>query len=743
MAITKTELLEGCRRRRLRDRAAKLAVTAGGVAVLCALVLIFIFLLYVTLPLFRAPEISVAGTFAPPVKGEVYSVGLDDDSHLGYAFTRSGDLAYFEVGADKPMKNAVWQLMESPVSFSGTLPSDRLYAYGGQRGEIQVVTPGFSAHYYNGSNTYRPKTLFPVGGEPVVIDEKARQVTALNVIPYNDGVMAVSQAGGNELLLTRIGTGGKVVSSFTVPGSERKPAELLLTPDGRQFYALYPNQLSVYQITAGGKHANLREVLPFDEGDRPDGMFLLAGANSLMLSFENGMIEQWFDVLRDGERLLTKVRTFTGNGTGDSGLHTDGGNITSAGEFYRKSFARWYPETKKLVLYATTSNSVDAFSLHYSEKAETMVFSPRADNLLLAGAKEWALIKVDNPHPEVSWDSLWEKVWYEGYPEPAYVWQSTSASDDFESKLSLIPITFGTLKVTLYTMLFAIPLAVGGAIYTAYFMPSSMRRVVKPTVEIMEALPTVIIGFLAGLWLAPLVEENLASVMLLVTFLPLFMILVGAAWPMVGRHVYGSVQGNWHAIILVPMILLFGYACFQLGPWIELHYLGGDARVYLTHELGISYDQRNALVVGVAMGFAVVPTIFSIAEDAIFSVPSHLSFGSLALGATQWQTLTKVILLTASPGIFSAIMMGIGRAVGETMIVLMATGNTPIMDWSFFEGLRTLSANIAVEMPESEVGSSHYRILFLAAFVLFVSTFVFNTLAEFIRQRLREKYSAL
>ncbi|MCW9028614.1 MAG: ABC transporter permease subunit, partial [Kangiella sp.] len=116
---------------------------------------------------------------------------------------------------------------------------------------------------------------------------------------------------------------------------------------------------------------------------------------------------------------------------------------------------------------------------------------------------------------------------------------------------------------------------------------------------------------------------------------------------------------------------------------------------------------------------------------------------SLALGASQWQTLTRVVIPTASPGIFSALMIGLGRAVGETMIVLMATGNTPIMDMNIFEGFRTLSANIAVEMPESEVGSSHYRVLFLAAFVLFLFTFVFNTIAEIVRQRLRNKYGSL
>jgi phosphate transport system permease protein len=103
----------------------------------------------------------------------------------------------------------------------------------------------------------------------------------------------------------------------------------------------------------------------------------------------------------------------------------------------------------------------------------------------------------------------------------------------------------------------------------------------------------------------------------------------------------------------------------------------------------------------------------------------------------------RVVLLTASPGMFSAMMIGLGRAVGETMIVLMATGNTPVIDLSIFQGFRALSANIAVEMPESEVGSTHYRILFLAALVLFAVTFAFNTLAEVVRQRLRRRYASL
>ena len=143
------------------------------------------------------------------------------------------------------------------------------------------------------------------------------------------------------------------------------------------------------------------------------------------------------------------------------------------------------------------------------------------------------------------------------------------------------------------------------------------------------------------------------------------------------------------------------------------------------------------------MGFAVIPIIFTIAEDALSNVPNALKSASLALGASRWQTATRVILPTASPGIFSGIMIGIGRAVGETMIVLMATGNTPITEWSIFNGMRTLAANIAVELPEAAVGETLFRSLYMGALLLFCMTFVLNTLAEVLRRHLREKYKTV
>jgi phosphate transport system permease protein len=195
--------------------------------------------------------------------------------------------------------------------------------------------------------------------------------------------------------------------------------------------------------------------------------------------------------------------------------------------------------------------------------------------------------------------------------------------------------------------------------------------------------------------------------------------------------------------LIVPLLLIGAWLAYAIAPFVEAWLFAGDARQWLSTSLGITYDQRNSLVVGVAMGFAVIPIIFTICEDAFGSVPSNLVAASLAVGASRWQTAIRVVLPTASPGVFSAVMVGFGRAVGETMIVLMATGNTPIMDWSMFNGFRTLSANIAVEIPEAPQAGTLYRILFLSGALLFLLTFTVNTVAEIVRQRLRERYRAL
>jgi phosphate transport system permease protein len=306
-----------------------------------------------------------------------------------------------------------------------------------------------------------------------------------------------------------------------------------------------------------------------------------------------------------------------------------------------------------------------------------------------------------------------------------------------------VPLIFGTIKGTVYALLFAVPLAIMGALYTSQFMHPSVKAKIKPLVEIMAALPSVVVGFLAGLWLAGRVERHIVPVLLLNVFLPLFGTAGVLLWGHVPRVLRSRLRPGMEIALILPLLVLGGLAAFAVGPVVEAGLFKGDFQLWLKAALNLVYDQRNCLVVGIAMGFAVIPIIFTIAEDAFTSVPQHLTAASLALGASRWQTAIGVVLPTASPGIFSAVMIGFGRAVGETMIVLMATGNTPVLDWSIFNGMRTLSANVAVEIPEAPYGGTLYRTLFLAGLVLFLMTFLVNTVAELVRQRLRERYRAI
>jgi phosphate transport system permease protein len=459
----------------------------------------------------------------------------------------------------------------------------------------------------------------------------------------------------------------------------------------------------------------------------------LVGGISLIIGDSKGGLAQWFMARdEDGEPRLMQIRTFQ---------MSNSPIIQISSEQRRKGFTALDASGKLGVFHSTAHRTL--LIEQVVDGAGIYAMSPRANTLMVEANGALQPLTLHNPHPEVSWSSMWSKVWYENYDKPAYVWQSTAANSDFEPKMSLAPLTFGTLKAAFYAMLLAAPLAIAAAIYTAYFMAPGMRRKVKPVIELMEAMPTVILGFFAGLFLAPYVEGHLPGIFSLLLLTPLGILGAGFMVSRLPEAIRLRIPDGWESAILIPVILLVGWFALYMSPFLETWWFGGDMRLWISNDLGITYDQRNALVVGLAMGFAVIPNIYSIAEDAVFSVPRGLTLGSLALGATPWQTLTRVVILTASPGIFSALMIGMGRAVGETMIVLMATGNTPVMEMNLFEGLRTLAANVAVEMPESEVGGSHYRVLFLSALVLLLFTFVMNTAAELIRQRLRKKYSSL
>ena len=730
------------RSRLFKDKIAQFSITSGGVMVLVALLLIFFYLLYVVQPIFESAHVQERNHFNV-AQTEVVGLGLEEQTEIAYLLKRDGAVDFYNIqeqdfGAQITELNT--ELPASVTSFANSAPHQGLYAYGLDNGEVVIVKPSFRFSFPNNQRKLTPVLNYPMGKAPLVVDEQGEAIKRFTFAQTEEKIVVVALTAdkrvvfsayvGEENFMT-----GEVewVAEQSELDIDGRIDELLISPDASRVFIRSANQIYIFNSRYADSVELTQVLAANEENANIISAQLLAGANSLMLANDNGEVSQWFEVNTDDGKAFKKIRAF--ETAKQKSVH-----IYS--EFYRRTFFT-AGANGELGVYYTTSEAKLWQGKVADGAIENFAIAPRSNAALILADNKVRVLEIENEHPEVTWSGLWQEVWYEGYPEPDYIWQSTSASDDFESKFSLVPISFGTLKAAMYAMLFAVPIALSAAIYTAYFMSSELRKVVKPTVEIMEALPTVILGFLAGLWLAPLIEENLPAIMALLLLLPIAILLTALAWTKLPEHIRHRVPEGAHSIILIPVVLFIGWLSFAMSGSIENWVFDGNVRQYITNELGMTFDQRNSLVVGIAMGFAVIPTIFSIAEDAVFSVPKHLSNGSLALGATQWQTLVRVVLLTASPGIFSAIMMGLGRAVGETMIVLMATGNTPIMDWSIFQGMRTLAANIAVEMPESEVGSSHYRILFLAAFVLFIFTFVFNTLAEFVRQRLREKYSSL
>ena len=725
--------------RALKDRGATVGIAIGGSSVILAVMLICFYLLYEVAPLFSGASIEPKEQYTLPAEtsGRSLYLSTEEQAEIGFRVAANGDMIYFNI-ADGSVIEKIDNPIGAPTAFAVESDTSNLVAFGYADGRVLVAQQEYKTTYPEGTRVITPSVIYPYGEAGIEAADFSISKLSLR---DNDDRMTVAVIGEGASQVVRYTKDVNFIteeieltqSSAAVPFVADTHA-LLISGDQRYLYvATSTGDLSEFDLR-DLDNVTLKDEIDLLEGDAQlVSMRYLLGQSSVMVADSTGRVSQWFNVRDDNNvEHLTFIRE----------VHQPNGLVDMAMEHRRKGFAT-LDDRGSVAIYNATSSRQVIDEVISDGTARMISFAPRANGLLLEDGQGLHFYEVENEHPEVSWSSIWGKVWYEGYQEPTYTWQSSAANNDFEPKYSLMPLAFGTLKAAFYAMLMAVPLAICGAIYTAYFMAPALRRKVKPIIELMEALPTVILGFLAGLFFAPFLEENLAAAFSILVVLPVGILLFALLWSRLPQGIRWLVPEGWQPLVLIPVVVLLGWFCVAMSPVIELSFFDGNIRGFITNDLGITFDQRNALVVGFAMGFAVIPTIFSITEDAIFSVPKALTQGSLALGATYWQTMTRVVLPTASPGIFSAVMIGMGRAVGETMIVLMATGNTPIMDFNIFEGMRTLAANLAVEVPESEVGSSHYRILFLAAFVLFIFTFVVNTIAETVRQHLRKKYGSL
>jgi phosphate transport system permease protein len=733
-------------RRILIDRLSARLVVLGGVIIIASILAILFVIAAEVYPLFKKPTATLVRAYpsqvadATPAPGD--SLGVDEYRQVAFVVTRGGAVALYPLEGQRAMAVVpVPALSGGAVTGVAALGKGE-YLLGTSDGRVIPLNVKFDVAFGEGGRTV---TARPEFGAPRLLDpERKRPILRLTGASAGGGPLTIAQVGTGELRVQTVVEKKALIGPSTreesVAGLPAQPGTEItaLRVDGRGedlFLGTAHGQLVWYDMR---EPQSPRRVEALKASDAPiTALGFLIGDRTLVAGDGAGGVSTWQVVPppTGGERRLTRVHRFQGH---------DGPVVVIDASKRDKGFVTADAKGQVYVHYGTAGETLLSIKAADGPALQAIAFAPKSDALLSANAAgglvQW---QVDNPHPEVTLGTLFGKVWYEGYSEPAWVWQSTGGTDDFEAKFSLTPLIYGTLKGTFYALLVAVPLALLAAVYVSEFMHPSIKAYVKPIVEIMAALPSVVLGFFAGLWLAPVVERIVPGLFLMPAVVTLAILVTLVGWRTLPAALRSRFRTGAEVLVLVPVVVGGMWVALALGGLVEQTLLAGNYRAWLLAALGLTYDQRNSLVVGIAMGFAVIPIIFTIAEDSLANVPQHLRAGSLALGANRWQTAIRIVLPTASPGIFSAVMIGFGRAVGETMIVLMATGNTPVMDWSIFNGFRALSANIAVELPEAPDGGTLFRVLFLAAFLLFCLTFAVNTVAELVRLKLRRKYRYL
>ncbi len=837
---------------RLSDRLSKSLITVGGIGTILAVSTVFFYLLYVTIPLFRPARIDGSETLNRPAADSAQPLSIQSDEYglMNRVLYADGRLVCtrLDTGAMLSEQMLFTNGLLTAFTMDAATSSEALCGFADgsiQMGRISFITayvadkelpPELQALGENGvgewngaliqrisGEQFRSIKLSAVFDEPLpgetssavrLLDQTTSPAGQISVMLNEEGTLSLLRFTRRENIMTGKVTIRRTASVIPYNAKEHRdpPAWVILSGLGDTVCAAWRDGTLLRFDTRNFTNPSLLERIDLvPEPDRKLTVLQpLLGRSTLLAGDSTGRVQAWFPAFspnNQSQTFLTAAHSFQGPAA-----------VTALASSSRvRMFAAGYADGT-VDLFHVTSQKQLAHLAAGDTPVQAVALTPKDDGLLALTPNRLVQWNIDPQHPEITPAALFTPVWYESAAKPEHVWQSSSSTDDFEPKYGLMPLIFGTLKATLFSMLFGVPVALLAAIFTSEFLSPRAKMQIKPVVEMMAGLPSVVLGFIAALVLAPIVASMLTVFMTVFITVPAAFLLGAYIWQLLPHHwtlllarfrlifllltvpagvgmarlvsplierlcfagdimrwldgQIGQAFGGWVLLFMPVSCLLMAWlfsatvdprlrslsmswsrmqcALFDLFKFLSgfaAALLLSIAAAALLQGLGFdprgglfgTYVQRNALVVGFVMGFAIIPIIYTISEDALSSVPDHLRSASLAAGATPWQTAVRIIIPTAMSGLFSAIMIGLGRAVGETMIVLMAAGNTPVMEWNIFNGFRTLSANIAVELPEAVRNSTHYRTLFLAALVLFVITFILNTIAEIIRMRFRKK----
>jgi phosphate transport system permease protein len=846
------------------DAIARGVITLGGIGTIVAVLLVGLFLLSVAFPLLHGSRVG-ADISRPADISAAAAVGTDESGAVAWVLKAqpagSGggvDIVGIADGKRLLARSAADCGLEG-ASAVRIVPGGMLAAVGYDDGSLRTGRIGLESAFLSeepppaarelavggaavsgdtiivrtGADTFARVTFTTALGEPS--RALAERIVDVDVVQLTDGMLAaavdtsgrvrVERATVKRNMLTGRDTTKTTGATLDAePGF--RPAFVRVSELGDQLFLVAADGTARRSVIRDVEQPQMMETFAVSDGGRSvAAVERLFGGTSLAVADTAGDVRVFFAVKRDGAKTDDGLSTVVAKrfpadvGGGRRRPRATAIAASPRSRLFAVAEADGAADAGIRILQATTgAEALRVPGIAGRPPVRAVCITPREDALLSAGHGTLGAWTLEVPHADVSLGALLRPMWYENFPGPVHAWETTG-HESFESKYGLVPLIFGTLKATLYAMLFATPIAILAAIYASQFMHPLWKARIKPTIEMMASLPSVVLGFMAGLVFAPLLERWLMPVITALFVVPLTLLTAAHLWqilpagtrvrlapwrlPIVGLVALpagilfanagapvvewllfkgdviawlngrgGSGVGGWFiaALPLAAIAVAAGVGRFvnpairrESREWsrpqaaavafavfvgavlataglaaaiaIQFDVLGWDIRGGL---LG-KYEQKNSLLVAVGMSFAIIPLVFTIADDALTSVPDHLRSASLGAGATPWQTAVRVILPAAASGIFSAVMIGLGRAVGETMIVLMAAGNTPIMDWNVFTGFETLSAAIATELPEAARNSTHYRVLFVAALALFAITFLVNSAAEIVRQRFRRR----
>ncbi len=843
---------------RVGEVVSRLLITVGGIGTIVAVTMVCVFLVWVVHPLFQGASVREVPGFAPAwPSSRPLRTAVDEYQLLGWSLMPDGNLFVYRLDNGKVLERRSLfpgqkltacssPVREQEIAFGfadGTIRMGRIRfasrfpEAGDLPPAVRDLPVGESAEYEGGLLIRTPVGQLraqklkidleeplkaPEPSPVVLIDLSVRPTVPIVSLLTANGKLrtsTVSAGKGDEIPLpgeepTNELSGGEL--ALPVRPGKGPPHHLLLSGVGDNVYLIWDDGHLVRVSTQDLKEPRVVEEMELlgQDGLTVTALQFQIGKSTLLVGDSSGRVRAWFRIKPDGATtgdgaVLAVAHELPGPGAAVTALATSGRT---------RLMAAGYADGRVRLYYVTSEKYLGEVWAEHGQPVRDLALAPKENGLIAMSAAEVRHWSFDPGHPEITFTALFRPVWYEGAEKAAHVWQSSSGSDEFEPKFGFWPLVFGTLKATFYSLLLGVPLALLAAVYTSEFLHPKGRAIVKPTIELMASLPSVVLGFLAALVLAPFVETWLPAILAALVTVPASFMFGAYLWQLLPEKL--GLRLSRRRFLFILAVLPAGVAgAALLGPWLERLFFNGDLKGWLSGHTGSAtsgwtflllplcvlgtafvlaqvvnprfrrlsaqwsrplsaaadlgkwlaavlvavgtswalgallnalgfdprgsivgtYVQRNALIVGFMMGFAIIPIIYTIAEDALSAVPEHLRSASLGCGATQWQTARRIIIPTAMSGLFSAVMIGLGRAVGETMIVLMATGNTPVMELNVFNGLRTLSANIAVELPEAVRNSTHYRTLFLAALTLFALTFVLNTVAEIVRLRFRRR----